>query len=203
LIVPLTTSTTYCQDNNLACCAGYASSADRSVTIYLINMSEEDIYFNSATLYHGAWTPDCSATTIDTVWNDNAIAIASGSNEYLSGTEGLATFIIGNYRAYFTISWDNPYVGSSSFSIVLSDTTIYSNETISYGWTDMWSEFLESEDLTDNEKLDIKKKLIDADNLIKEISLKSLSLYQDKYISKRINIQEIKEMTKTLEVQQE
>ncbi|CAG8729198.1 1054_t:CDS:2, partial [Dentiscutata erythropus] len=83
------------------------------------------------------WTPDCSATSIDTLWRENAIAFASGSNQYITGTEGSADFIIGNSKAYISIDWDIPYVGSSSFSVSLSDTTNYSNETISYGWTDM------------------------------------------------------------------
>ncbi|CAG8678644.1 2004_t:CDS:1, partial [Gigaspora rosea] len=129
LIVPLITSTTTCQDNNLACCAEYATSASRSVTIYLINLSDDDIIYDTAYLNYGAWTPDCSAIRIDSVPSSNAVAFSSGSDSTFGGTGGLASFEIGG--SYITITWNNPYVGENSFSVVLSDK--YINETISYG----------------------------------------------------------------------
>ncbi|RIB20986.1 kinase-like domain-containing protein, partial [Gigaspora rosea] len=55
-----------------------------------------------------------------------------------------------------------------------------------------WKKIIESENLTDKEELDIKKKFIDADNEIKEMILKELSLMlQTKYYSALIDVQEI------------
>ncbi|RIB20889.1 hypothetical protein C2G38_2079718, partial [Gigaspora rosea] len=54
-----------------------------------------------------------------------------------------------------------------------------------------------SENLTDKEELDIRKKFIDADDIIKKISLESLSKLQNKYCSKLIDVREI---IKSLEV---
>ncbi|RIB01845.1 kinase-like domain-containing protein [Gigaspora rosea] len=53
-----------------------------------------------------------------------------------------------------------------------------------------WKIILESENLSD-EELDIKKKFIDADNIIKAISLKSLTMIQNKYCSTLIDVQKI------------
>ncbi|RIB15598.1 kinase-like domain-containing protein [Gigaspora rosea] len=54
-----------------------------------------------------------------------------------------------------------------------------------------WKKIIESENLTDKEELDIKKKFIYADNVIKEMTLKSLSVLQTKYCSTLIDVQEI------------
>ncbi|CAG8797213.1 21511_t:CDS:1, partial [Dentiscutata erythropus] len=48
-----------------------------------------------------------------------------------------------------------------------------------------------SEILTDKMKLDIKKKFIEADSIIKKTTLKSLSMLQNKYCSTLIVAQEI------------
>ncbi|CAG8501565.1 21000_t:CDS:2 [Racocetra persica] len=55
---------------------------------------------------------------------------------------------------------------------------------------------MESEDLTDKEDLDIKKKFVEADSINKKAALKFLSMPQNKYCSKLIDVQEI---TKRLE----
>ncbi|CAG8784455.1 11184_t:CDS:1, partial [Gigaspora margarita] len=117
----------------LACCAGYASSASRSTTIYLINLGDEEITYDSAYLNHGKWTPDCSAVGVDPVLNSNAVAFASGSDSHFGGTGGLATFMIGD--SYLSIGWENPYVGENLFTVSISEK--FTNETISYGWKDM------------------------------------------------------------------
>ncbi|RIB19939.1 hypothetical protein C2G38_2180526 [Gigaspora rosea] len=54
-----------------------------------------------------------------------------------------------------------------------------------------WKTILESENLTDKEELDIKKKLIDADTIIKQTSLKHLLEHKNKYYSKLIAVQGI------------
>ncbi|RIB30427.1 kinase-like domain-containing protein [Gigaspora rosea] len=59
-----------------------------------------------------------------------------------------------------------------------------------------WRTILKSENLID-EKLDIKKKFIDANSIIKKLALKSLSMMQNKYCSSLIDVQEI---TKSLKV---
>ncbi|CAG8667952.1 4130_t:CDS:1, partial [Dentiscutata heterogama] len=51
-----------------------------------------------------------------------------------------------------------------------------------------WKEIIESDDLTNKEKFDIKSKFINADSIIKEISLKSLS---KQYCSILIDVKEI------------
>ncbi|CAG8635109.1 1652_t:CDS:2, partial [Dentiscutata erythropus] len=50
---------------------------------------------------------------------------------------------------------------------------------------------MESENLTDEEELDIKKKFIDADCIIRRTLLKSLSTHQNKYYSTLIDVQGI------------
>ncbi|KAF0467438.1 hypothetical protein F8M41_026001 [Gigaspora margarita] len=59
-----------------------------------------------------------------------------------------------------------------------------------------WKTILETENLTD-EELDIKKKFIDANSIIKKLSLKFLSMMENKYCSSLIDVQEI---TKSLKV---
>ncbi|RIB12797.1 kinase-like domain-containing protein [Gigaspora rosea] len=54
-----------------------------------------------------------------------------------------------------------------------------------------WKTILDAKILTDKEELDIKKKFIDADNLIKKTSLMLLSSPQNKYSSKLIDVQGI------------
>ncbi|RIB07576.1 kinase-like domain-containing protein [Gigaspora rosea] len=61
-----------------------------------------------------------------------------------------------------------------------------------------WKKIIESENLTDKEELDIKKKFIDADNEIKEMTLKSLSVLQTKYCSTLIDVKEIIKSLKVL-----
>ncbi|CAG8553642.1 2364_t:CDS:1, partial [Dentiscutata heterogama] len=48
-----------------------------------------------------------------------------------------------------------------------------------------------SENLIDEGELYIKEKFIDADSIIKQTSLKSLSMLQNKYYSTLIDVQEI------------
>ncbi|RIB12647.1 hypothetical protein C2G38_2200047 [Gigaspora rosea] len=59
-----------------------------------------------------------------------------------------------------------------------------------------WKTILESENLTDKEELDIKKKFIDADSIIKQTLLMLLSSSQDKYCSTLIDVQGIVERLK-------
>ncbi|CAG8550484.1 8856_t:CDS:2 [Dentiscutata erythropus] len=50
---------------------------------------------------------------------------------------------------------------------------------------------MESENLTEEEDLDIKNKFLEADSIIKKTELKSLSMLQSNYCSTLIDIQEI------------
>ncbi|RIB22334.1 kinase-like domain-containing protein [Gigaspora rosea] len=62
---------------------------------------------------------------------------------------------------------------------------------------DQWKTILKSENLTDEKELDIKNKFIYADSIIKKMSSKSLSMLQNEYCSKLIDVPEI---TKSLKV---
>ncbi|RIB26539.1 kinase-like domain-containing protein [Gigaspora rosea] len=59
-----------------------------------------------------------------------------------------------------------------------------------------WKTIMESENLTDEEELDIKKKFINADSIIKKTLLESLSSFQNKYYSTLIDVQEIRRSLK-------
>ncbi|RIB00446.1 hypothetical protein C2G38_2150867 [Gigaspora rosea] len=65
-----------------------------------------------------------------------------------------------------------------------------------YSKVDQWKTIMESENLTNNEELDIRVKFIDADDIIKKTSLESLSMLQNKYSSKLIDVQEITKILK-------
>ncbi|RIB04924.1 hypothetical protein C2G38_2221079 [Gigaspora rosea] len=65
-----------------------------------------------------------------------------------------------------------------------------------YSKINQWKTILESENLTDKEELDIKEKFIDADRIIKQTSLKSLSISQNKYCSALIDVPRIIERLK-------
>ncbi|CAG8677235.1 31662_t:CDS:2 [Racocetra persica] len=56
---------------------------------------------------------------------------------------------------------------------------------------------MESENLIGEEDIDIRKRFIKADSIIKKTSLKSLSTFQNKYYSTLIDV---KEITKSLKV---
>ncbi|KAF0441539.1 hypothetical protein F8M41_003786 [Gigaspora margarita] len=64
-----------------------------------------------------------------------------------------------------------------------------------YSKINQWKTILVSENLTD-EELDIKKKFIDSDRIIKQTTLKSLSIFQNKYCSALIDVPKIIERLK-------
>ncbi|RIB22746.1 hypothetical protein C2G38_2033338 [Gigaspora rosea] len=65
-----------------------------------------------------------------------------------------------------------------------------------YSKVNQWKTILDSENLTDKEKLEIKEKFIDADRIIKQTTLKSLSIFQNKYCSALIDVPKIVERLK-------
>jgi len=87
--------------------------ASRSVTLILKNASSSHIYFQGGSLSGGEWDvlppPSIPAGSL--------LAWTSQSDGFLTGTQGTASFnTSAGLPAVLTINWDNPYVGSNSYS---------------------------------------------------------------------------------------
>jgi hypothetical protein len=87
--------------------------ASRSTVVILVNATDHDLQLTHATLQHGIWS--------DEMYPPLAIAKKSRgqweseSDGFMTGTEGSATWhlaAVGQVK----ITWDNPYVGSNSYS---------------------------------------------------------------------------------------
>lgn len=90
---------------------GNRSSA-RSVTITVINRTSQPLGCGDAVLDGGEWASypaDSIAPGTQATWRTQ-------SNGFMTGTEGRATFGSGSGPAGFTVNWNNPYIGSNSYS---------------------------------------------------------------------------------------
>ena len=94
-----------------------ASNAERTVVVYLSNLSGCTMTRAAASLSHGVWT----ITPAVQIANNTTSEWESESNGVLTGTEGTATYVLGNcanpaQNAKLAIfHWDNPYVGSNTY----------------------------------------------------------------------------------------
>lgn len=88
--------------------------ADRMVAVVLKNWTRDaQLKYIASSVSHGEWDVSVPAE----VPPQTIAAWSSESNGFLTGTEGQAQFQIGSDpSSVLTLTWDNPYAGSNSFS---------------------------------------------------------------------------------------
>ncbi|RIB22741.1 hypothetical protein C2G38_2033335 [Gigaspora rosea] len=94
----------------------------------------------------------------------------------------LALAILNGLRPEFAKGTPNCYIELAK-RCMDSDPLKRPNAKAIYSKINQWKKILEAENLTDKKELDIKKKFIDANSIIKKKSIISLSTSQDKYVS--------------------
>ncbi|GGX14637.1 aegerolysin family protein [Aquimarina muelleri] len=87
----------------------------RSTTVKLQNTTSDLIKLTDASLSHGVWSsnqypPSTISANSDGSW-------MSESDGFMTGTEGTVTYQLPNGIGSIVITWDNPYVGSNSYSM--------------------------------------------------------------------------------------
>jgi hypothetical protein len=92
------------------------SSAARSVKTTFFNDGNCTFDLTGATLYHGIW----SIYPPITIYPHASVVFGSESNGLFTGTEGVVHYApqpgCANNPPSFTLYWDDPYVGSNSYS---------------------------------------------------------------------------------------
>ncbi len=88
--------------------------SSRSTTVKLINNTPATLKLTNAKLSHGVWSqnmypPETINGNSDGIW-------MSESDGFMTGTEGTVTYALPNGAGNVVIHWDNPYVGSNSYS---------------------------------------------------------------------------------------
>jgi Aegerolysin len=86
--------------------------ASRSVTVILQNTTEVQLTYVTSSLAHGEWDVPVPGL----VPSKSAVAWTSESDGLWTGTQGLAEFYATHPSDIVTLNWDNPYVGSNSYS---------------------------------------------------------------------------------------
>ncbi len=91
--------------------------AARSVTCIVKNESKQhNLVLCEAALDHGIWSasppPDRIPFGTETTWG-------AESDGFMTGTEGHATYSVGDTGAELVIYWDNPFVGANTFTQAL------------------------------------------------------------------------------------
>jgi hypothetical protein len=89
--------------------------AERSFHIQLRNFTDLELRRTDFQLAHGVWSDngnDIPAETVESVSRDD---FASESGGIATGTQGSVTY--NSDAGAFVINWDNPFVGSNSFSV--------------------------------------------------------------------------------------
>ncbi|MEV5575084.1 hypothetical protein AB0L06_34025 [Spirillospora sp. NPDC052269] len=95
-----------------------SAQAARSTAVTFVNQSGCNASLWSADLAHGMWTgypANWMMTNVTGTW-------ASESNGFMTGTEGTVVYGLSSCEdparegAWVTMRWDNPYVGSNSYS---------------------------------------------------------------------------------------
>ena len=99
--------------------------AQRSVQIVFVNQTSENLALISTSLQHGSWSgspPQTIAPKSNTTWG-------SESSGFATGTTGNAIYALqSNPSQLVSMNWDNPFVGTSSYS-ASGPTTGYSVTT--------------------------------------------------------------------------
>lgn len=94
-----------------------STDSSRSVDIRFVNTTGEALTCATAVLDGGEWSsypPDAVAAGDTGAWRTQ-------SNGVATGTEGAATFGVGSATTKVEIKWNDPYVGSNSFSCSASE----------------------------------------------------------------------------------
>ncbi|GIZ48097.1 hypothetical protein CKM354_001117000 [Cercospora kikuchii] len=106
--------------NNTLMARKGANSA-RSVGVILRNLTGRTIYLKHSALQHGFWTQ--ASPLPSSIPGDAAAGWMSESQGFMTGTEGDVHFSFdspGNDAAIF-LHWNNPFVGSNSYSASVGD----------------------------------------------------------------------------------
>ena len=87
--------------------------ASRSTTVKFQNNTDLPMTLINAKLSHGAWSqnlypPENIAPNGTGTWE-------SQSDGFMTGTEGTATYMLGNVGDV-TVDWENPFAGSNKYS---------------------------------------------------------------------------------------
>lgn len=91
-------------------------AAARSTTVTFINNTNFNLSLSQANLSHGSWgTFPPSSIPAHSRVNWESVSDGVGT-----GTEGIATYLIGSGDGSVTTQWDNPFVGSNSYKCYTS-----------------------------------------------------------------------------------
>lgn len=94
-------------------------AASRSVQIFFTNQTSQTLTLpaNGASLSGGIWS--AGLTPPSTIPGNSTVNWQSESDGFLTGTQGIATYVFAdsttNTEFSVTVSWDNPYDGSSTY----------------------------------------------------------------------------------------
>jgi len=97
-----------------------AFPADRSVDVRVYNNTESYMTLWNKSLAHGCWSTQPTNILVGTISDFGAQSCG-----FLTGTEGQADYDAPNSDD-FQIYWDNPFVGSNSYSVTVSNKSKYS-----------------------------------------------------------------------------
>ena len=92
------------------------ASAARSVSVTFRNQTKYTLHNRTYQVMSGIWTlhpPEYIAPGQEVYWRTE-------SDGFMTGTSGMVFYDIywgGNYDKYFTIKWNDPYVGSNSYKL--------------------------------------------------------------------------------------
>jgi aegerolysin len=86
--------------------------AARSTDVYLTNQTPSSLSRTYANLSHGEWTEDLPPEKIEP---SNQSHWKSESKGFLTGTEGIVKYHLDG-AGEVMIHWDNPFVGSNSYT---------------------------------------------------------------------------------------
>ncbi|MFD5517835.1 aegerolysin family protein [Streptomyces sp. NPDC127066] len=84
----------------------------RSTRVHVVNGTTTTLYRNYSSLSHGVWDDGTPPEAID---GGSQVVWGSHSSGVMTGTEGYARYSLGN-AGEVSLHWDNPYVGSNSYS---------------------------------------------------------------------------------------
>ncbi|MFE1291779.1 aegerolysin family protein [Streptomyces sp. NPDC058751] len=89
-----------------------SAQSARSTRVHVVNGTTTTLYRNYSSLSHGVWDDETPPESID---GGSQVVWGSHSSGVMTGTEGDARYSIGN-AGEVSIHWNNPYVGSNSYS---------------------------------------------------------------------------------------
>jgi hypothetical protein len=94
------------------------ASAARSVSVTFRNQTKYTLHNRTYQVMSGIWTPNLYPP--EYIAPGQEVYWRTESNGFMTGTSGMVFYDIywgGNYDKYFTIQWNDPYVGSNSYKL--------------------------------------------------------------------------------------